>query len=159
MTKWGHLVLSWFPFSSKAPSSDSAETRDSYAYRYPMRYNPPLEKSLTIKAVWGHFQLVWRNKNNLQGFPLIYAGYWLLLILPHLKPLGCNTRKLSSTRFSASYITSLDVRNIIFSRRRWGMVMPTCPLETRLKQEKRRINFIGRNGPNDIALPCCARLF
>ena len=29
--------------------------------------------------------------------------------------------------------------------------MPTCPLETRLKQEKRRIYFIGRNGPNDIA--------
>ena len=93
MTKWGHLVLSWFPFSSKAPSSDSAETRDSYAYLYPMRYNPPLEKSLTIKAVWGHFQLVWRNKNSLQGFPLIYAGYWLLLILPHLKPLGCKHKK------------------------------------------------------------------
>ena len=87
------MVLSWFPISSKAPSSDSVETRDSYAYLYPMRYNPPLEKSLTLKAVWRHFQLVWRNKNNLQGLPLIYAGYWLLLILPHLKPLGCKHKK------------------------------------------------------------------
>ena len=81
---------------------------------------------------------------------------WYFRIWNHL---DVNTRKLSSTRFSASFIISLDVRNIIFSRRRWGMVMPTCPLETRLKQEKRRINFMGRNGPNDIALPCCARLF
>ena len=136
MTKWGHLVLSWFPFSSKAPSSDSAERRDSYAYLYPMRYNPPLEKSLTIKAVWRHFQLVWRNKNSLQGLPLIYAGYWLLLILPHLKPLRCKHNKTILDTIFCKLHNFPRCTQYHLLKAAWGMVIPTCPLETGLKQEK-----------------------
>lgn len=72
--------VAWFYHGSRLPVKHRVVTRLKQeipmpAYLYPITYNPPLDKSLTIKAAWRHFQLVWRNKNSLQGLPLIYAGY------------------------------------------------------------------------------------
>ena len=43
-----------------------------------MRYNPPLEKSLTIKAVWRHFQLVFAEEKQ---FTRIALDIRLILII------------------------------------------------------------------------------